>query len=247
MEGFFGMLYIHETPIHFGLVIVTWIVLLYGVFVSFRAMIASEERKEWNWLTFLTLFFLLFTYSILAIMMYNLPATATADQLLPYYLGAWSCVALYAFFGIFLMFSVKALQLPQWFKYLFLIGTISFLVVLWLFTTSGTTTVVSDGVMHWLAMPLVVVTYGGVLAIIYMFIIPFIHTYRVTKEQGGSLKTGNWLAWFGLFLWDISAMCMAVVFFAAPIMPYALGLGLIGLILSYIGLTIATRAISKLK
>ncbi len=108
------MLYIHETPIHFALIILTWILILFLTIVTFRTVISNEERKEYNWLSFLTIIFLLFAYSILASMMYLLPAIATPNQLLPYYLGAWSCVALYAFFMVFFIFSAKTIPLPQW-------------------------------------------------------------------------------------------------------------------------------------
>ncbi len=246
-EGFSGMLYIHETPIQFGLIIATWIVLLYGIFVAYRWIITQEEQKEWNWMMFLILFFLLFTYTCFAAMIYLLPATATATQLLPYYLAAWSSVALYGFFLVNLVFTLPWFKEKHWMRYLFLIATVSFLVVLWFFTTPAASAVVSDGVMNWLAMPLVVVAYGGILAIIYFFIVPFYHVYRVTKPQTGALRTANWIAWFGMFLWHIAAMCMALVAFLALLMPIILAIALIGLIISYIGLTLANRAIARLR
>ncbi len=114
--------------------------------------------------------------------------------------------------------------------------------MLWLFTTPTSTVTVSDGILHWLAMPWGVVIYGGLLAIIYMFILPLIHTYRVTKQQEGGMKTGNWIAMIGLLLWAISAMSMAFVLFLAPIMLSMLALGFIGILLAVIGLSMFARA-----
>jgi len=240
-------MYIHEAPIHFGLIIATWIVLLYGIFVAYRRIITQEEQKEWNWMMFLMLFFLLLTYTCLAAMIFVLPAAATATQLLPYYLAAWSSVALYGFFFVNFAFTTPWFKEKQWLRYLFLIATVSFLSVLWFFTTPAATLVVSDGIMNWLVMPLIVVGYGGILTIIYLFIVPFYHMYRVTKPQTGALRTANWIAWFGLFLWGVAAMCMALVAFLTLLMPLILAIALIGLIISYIGLTLASRAITQLR
>lgn len=239
------MLYIHETPIHFALIIASLIVVLILALLSFSSPITKKENVDYHWLSFLVFFFLVCTYTILAAMIYLLPAVATADQLLPYYLGAWSCVALYGFFLVFFAFSSKSISAPVWIKYLFLIGTISFLTVLWFFTTPAAVFIVSDGILTWLAMPWVVVIYGALLAVLYLLIIPFIHSYRVISKQEGNMRTGNLIAYFGILLWTISAMGMTFVFFLAPFMVGILAIGFVGLLLAFIGLLIFSRARPK--
>ncbi len=240
-------MYILETPIHFAMIIASLIVVLILALLSFSSPITKEKNLEYHWLSFLVIFFLVGTYAILAAMIYLLPAAATADQLLPYYLGAWSCVALYGFFLVFFAFSSKSISAPAWIKYLFLLATLSFLAVLWFFTTPTTAFVVSDGLLSWLAMPWIVVIYGAILAVLYLFIIPFIHSYRVISQQEGGMKTGNLIALVGLLLWTIAAMGMALVFFVAPFMLGILALGFVGLLLTFIGLMMFTRAKPKSK
>ena len=105
------MFYIHETPTHFGLIIVSLILVLLWIIVSFNDTSQKDEKSVRNWLNFISMFFLLFTISILAIMIYQLPATATTEQLLPYLLRIWSSFTLYAFFAIFYGFTFD-----EWFE-----------------------------------------------------------------------------------------------------------------------------------
>jgi hypothetical protein len=106
-------------------------------------------------------------------------------------------------------------------------------------------TIVSDGVINWLAMPFVVYAYGGILAIFYMFLAPLLVTYRVTKTQEGALKMGNWIAWIGLFLWFIAAILMALVLYVASFMLIVLGLAAVAWAIVFIGWLMATRGISQ--
>jgi hypothetical protein len=236
------MLYILETPLHFGLIIVSWVILLLTTLVGFYETSKKDKWMSTKWLNFLWGFFLFFAFSLLIVIMYHLPATATADQLFPYFLALWSCYALYAFFCAFYVLSTDYFQLPLWLHYLLLIGTISFLALLWFLTTPTTVFLVFDGTMNWLAMPLIIVAYGGILAIFYVFLLPFWLTYQINKQRTGAIKMGNWLIWFGGFLVDLGAIMLALVLFLAPYTLIALSLAALGMIIVLIGGIINFRA-----
>ncbi len=236
------MLYIHETPLHFGLILISWIILLLFILVGFRDTTTKEKRLTNPWLTFVTMFFLFLTFSLLLIMIYQLPAAATADQLMPYFMALWSCYAIYGFFAVFYSLSSDFLKGPLWLRYLLLIGTISFLAILWLLVTPATVLLVFDGAMNWLAMPLIPLAYGGLLWVIYLLFFPFLLTYRVNQHRQHPIKTGNWLAFFGGLLVDIGALLIALVFFLAPYTLIALSIIVIGGIITFIGGTINYRA-----
>ncbi len=241
-EGFVGMLYIHETPIHFGLIIVSCILLLLGVIYGFYDYTKKEKRLGNSWLSFSYVLFLFFTFTIFLLMIYHLPATATADQLFPYFMALWSCYALYAFYAIFYVFSADYFQRWLWLRYLFLIGTISFLALLWFLATPATTFVVFDGVMNWLAMPLAMVAYGGVLWFFYLVLFPFLLVYQVNKQRTHPIRTGNCLVFLGGLLLDIGALLIALVLFLASATLIALGLAALGMIITLIGSIINLRA-----
>ncbi len=241
-EGFFGMLYILETPLHFGLLLISWILLLLFVLVGFYDTSTKEKRLANVWLNFITIFFLFFAFSVLLIMIYQLPAAATADQLLPYFMALWSCYAVYGFFAIFTSLSTDFLKAPIWLRYLFLIGTISFLALLWFLVTPATIFLVFDGAMNWLAMPLVLLAYGGFLWFIYLLLFPFFLTYRVNKTRQHPIKTGNWIVWVGGVIVDIGALLIALVLFLAPYTLIALSIIVIGMVILFIGGIINYRA-----
>ncbi|MFW9831421.1 MAG: hypothetical protein ACFFD8_06570 [Candidatus Thorarchaeota archaeon] len=241
-EGFFGMLYIPETPLHFGLILISWIILLLSVLVGFSDTSTKKKRVANPWLNFLCFFFLFFTFSILLTMIYQLPATATADQLMPYFMALWSCYAIYGFFVIFYLFSTEFFQAPLWLRYLFFIGTLSFLALLWILATPTTSFLVFDGAMNWLAMPLSLLAYGGFLWIIYLLIFPLFITYRVNKHREHPIKTGNWLIWLGGLIVDIGALLIALILFLAPYVLIALILTAIGMVITLIGGIINYRA-----
>lgn len=246
-EGFSGMLYIAEAPLHFGLMLSTAIILLLMTLVGLLWVVRTENAGAGLWSGFLSIFFAFFMFLILTIVIYQLPAAATLDQLLPYALGAWTCVAFHAFFLLFYLLGFKWLRARVWVAFLPIIGTISFIAILWLFATPANTFVVSDGVMNWLAMPLIVVGYGGFLAIFYMLLVPLIVTYRVTKDQTGNLRMGNWIGWIGLLLWFIAAIMMALVQYLAPYMLLILGLMTIAWAIVFIGWLLSTRGITQQK
>jgi hypothetical protein len=242
MEGFYGMLYILETPLQFGLILISWFIIILSVLVGFYDTSTKEKRVGNPWLNFLTFFFLFFTFSILLIMIYQLPATATADQLMPYFMALWSCYAIYGFLAVFYTLSTEFFEAPLWLRYLLLLGTISFLALIWLLATPTTVFLVFDGTMNWLAMPLALLAYGGVLWVIYLLFFPFFLTYRVNQHRQHPIKTGNWLVWFGGLLVDIGALLIALVLFLAPYTLIALSLMAIGMIIALIGGIINYRA-----
>ncbi len=219
----------------------TWILILIAGLYQFRLMLATEERRERSWLGIMYGVFLLATFSVLAVMIYQLPAAATAEQLFPYTIAAWSCVSLYALFGVFQWFTFDFLRKRQWLMYLFLFGTLIFLALLWFFATPATTMLVFDGFMNWLAMPLIVVGTGAALAVVYLFLVDFIAMYQHNKTSEGRITLGNWIGWFGGFLFHISLVLMALVLYLAPFTIVALGLAFVAILIMFLSPLIYPR------
>jgi hypothetical protein len=234
-----------EAPIHFGLLLTTTIILLLMALIGFLWVVRTENASAGLWSGFLAIFFAFFTFLILTIMAFQVPAAATVNELLPYSLGAWTCVSFHAFFLLFYVLGLKWLRERVWLAILPVIATIAFVTTLWIYATPANMTVVSDGVMNWLAMPLIVVGVGGFLAIFYLFLAPTIVTYQVTRTQEGMLRMGNWIAWIGLFLWFIAALLMALVLYVAPFMLFVLALATVAHALVFIGWLMATRGIRR--
>jgi hypothetical protein len=234
MEGFFGMFTIAETPLHFGLLALLSVLSLIFTLMGIYAFVKSEKKDRQGFSFFLAGFFTFFTFLILTVMIYNLPAVATAEQLLPYYLGAWMTVSLFGFFIIFHQFDSKIYNEQRWLMYLPFIGTLSFIVILWVFTTPASVVPVSDGFMTWLSMPLIVIGYGGVLALFYFVLVPFYTVYKVNQVPENPFKMWNWLAILGLILWFIAAMMMVLVLYLAPYMLIALTLAVVGILIELI-------------
>ena len=239
------MLFIAEAPLHFGLLLTTTIIILLMAIVGFLWVVRTKDASAGLWSGFLSVFFAFFTFLILTIMTYQLPAAASVDELLPYSLGAWTCVSFHAFFLVFYVFGLKWLRERLWVAILPLIGTISFVTVIWVFTTPATTTIVSDGIVNWLAMPFIVVAYGGFLAVFYMFLAPLLVTYWITKTQTGTQRLGNWIAWIGLFLWFIAAILMALILYVPSFILLTIGLAALAWAIVFIGWLLATRGTRK--
>ena len=239
------MLFIADAPLHFGLLLTTTIILLLMTIMGILWVARTENASAGLWSGFLSVFFAFFTFLILTLMTYQLPAAASVDELLPYSLGAWTCVSFHAFFLLFYVLGFKWLRERVWVAFLPVIGTISFVTVLWVFTTPATTTIVSDGVVNWLAMPFIVVVYGGFLAVFYMFLAPLLVTYRITKTQTGTRRMGNWIAWIGLFLWFIAAILMALILYVSSFILLITGLAALAWAIVFIGWLLATRGTSQ--
>lgn len=236
------MLTFTEAPLHSGLLILLCVLALLLTLMGIYWMVKSEKKSRRAFSYFLTSLFAFFTFLIQTIMVYQLPATSTADQLLPYYLGAWTAVSMYGFFLVYYCLDFEFFKERRWLMYLPFVGTISFITVLWVFTTPSSTIVVSDGIMNWLAMPFVVYAYGGFLAIFYFFLVPLYTTYKVTQDPQVTWKIWSWLAMLGVFFWFIAALMMALVLYLAPYMLIALGLAAIAWLIELIAWIGISRA-----
>ncbi len=93
---------------------------------------------------------------------------------------------------------------------------------------------ISDGVFNWLVMPLVVYAYGGFLAIFYLLLVPLIAVIDIVKTREGAKKTWTWVGWFGLLLWFITVVLMALVQFIAPFMLIVLGIVVVAWVLIFL-------------
>lgn len=218
------MLYITETPLHFGLVIIICVLTLLVSLIALIMAIRSEEPSCTLYNLFLGAFFAFLTFMVIAISIYVLPAAATVDQLLPTYLGAWSFIGLHSFFLVMYMIGLPFFKKRIWAIFLPIIGTLSFLALVWILPTPATVTIVTDGVTNFLAMPFTLVAYGGFLAIFYLLLIPLIVLYRIAQARQGMVKTWTWIAMLGQTLWFIGLILMALVQYTAPYMLFIYGL-----------------------
>ncbi len=218
------MLYIAETPLHFGLVIVICILTLLVSIIALIVTLRTEGPSIAEYNLFLTAFFAFLTFMVIAISIYVLPAAATVDQLLPTYLGAWSFIGLHSFFFVMYMLGLPFFKKRIWAIFLPIIGTLSFLALVWILPTPATVTIVTDGVTNFLAMPFTLVAYGGFLAIFYLLLIPLIVLYRIAQARQGIAKTWTWIAMIGQTLWFIGLILMALVQYTAPYMLFIYGL-----------------------
>ncbi|MFX0168645.1 MAG: hypothetical protein ACFE89_04715 [Candidatus Hodarchaeota archaeon] len=227
------MLYIHETPIHFGAIMLLCIIFLVFALIGIIGSLRGRSPSS-GFGGFLAVVFGFLTFMSLAASIYNLPAVATAVQLLPYYLGAYTFVGLHAFCLVFYCLDFEWFKKRMWAVYLPILGTLSWLTLLWFLATPVTVQTVSDGVLTYLAMPFYFILYSGLLAFFYMFLVPFLVLYRLAKEREGAAKMWTWIGWLGIFLWFIAALLMALVQFIAPFMLYTFILAAIAWIIIFI-------------
>ena len=92
------MLYIAETPLHFGLVIIICVLTLLGSLMALIVTLRTEGESTAGYNLFLAAFFAFLTFMVIAISLYTLPAAATVDQLLPTYQAGWSFIGLHSLF-----------------------------------------------------------------------------------------------------------------------------------------------------
>ncbi|MFX1342917.1 MAG: hypothetical protein ACFFAL_09520 [Promethearchaeota archaeon] len=225
------MLYLAETPLHFGLVFIICILTLIVSLIAMIMALRSEKPSCTLYNLFLAAFFAFLTFLVLAISIYVLPAAATLDQLLPTYLGAWSFIGLHSFFFVMYILGLPFFKRRIWTIFLSLVGTISFLALVWILPLVTPATIVSDGVANFLAMPFTLVAYGGFLAIFYLLLIPLIVLYRIAQARQGMAKTWTWIAMIGQTLWFIGLILLALVQYTAPFILFTYGLIIIAGIL----------------
>lgn len=210
--------------------------------VGILMVLKSEKPSVGGFAGFLSVLFAFFAFLLMAITLYQLPSTATADQLLPYYLGSWSFVGFHAFFLVFYLLGLDWFKERKWAIYLPILGTLSYFAILWIFTTPATVSTISDGALNWLIMPLPVYAYGGFLAIFYLLLVPLIVLFRVAKTREGTMKMFTWIGFLGLVLWFIAVVLIALVQYTAPFMPIVLGLAALAWIIIFLSWFYIERA-----
>lgn len=166
--------------------------------------------------------------------------TATASDLLPYYLAVYSFLGLHAFFLVFYLLDLSWFKERVWAIYLPFLGTISWMALMWFLVTPATVSTVSDGFVNYIVMPFNFLLYTGVLTIFYLFLIPLIVLYRLAKQREGTMKTWTWVGWFGSFLWFIAILLMALVQYTAPYMLYLFILASVAWIIIFIAWFLVT-------
>ncbi|MFX0077610.1 MAG: hypothetical protein ACFE8O_00070 [Candidatus Hermodarchaeota archaeon] len=225
------MLYVVETPLLFGLVIIICILTLLISIMTLIVTLKTEGTSTAGYNLFLAAFFAFLTFMVLAISMYTLPAAATVDQLLPTYLGAWSFIGLHSLFLVIYFLGIPFFKRRIWAIFLPIIGTLSYLALVWILPSPATVTIVSDGAMNFIAMPITLVAYAGFLAIIYFLVIPLFALYKVAQSRQGMAKTWTWIAMLGEILWFTGLILMALVQYTALYMLFIYGIIVIAAIL----------------
>lgn len=225
------LLYIVETPLHFGLVIIICVLTLLGTIMALIVTLRTEGENTAGYNLFLASFFAFLTFMVIAISMYTLPAAATVDQLLPTYLAGWSFIGLHSLFLVIYFLGIPFFKRRIWAIFLPIIGTISYLALVWILPTPATVTLVSDGVINFIAMPFTLVAYAGILAVIYFLVIPLYALYKVAQSRQGMAKTWTWIAMLAEVLWFTGLILMALVEYTALYMLFIYGILIVAAIL----------------
>lgn len=237
------ILYITEVPLHFGLALVICITtLLLALFGLTGVARRGKDATVSTFSGFVSMLFVSLIFMVLVASIYQLPAAATVSQLFPYYLGAWSFIGLHGFFLVFYLLGSAYFKKRVWAIFLPVLGTFSYLVLVWILPTPSTVTLVSDGLLNYVAMPTTLVAYAGSLAIIYMLLIPFIVAYMLGKKRKGAAKRWSWMVWFSYFLWFIAALMFALIQYTATYALYAFALAAFAWILGSISFVFFDRA-----
>ena len=234
------MLYIVEAPLHFGLILVPCIlafIFVLGALVAVKQYLAVE-RFFIPFSIILEVAFVFLTFLVLALSIALLPASATIEQLLPYYQWVWALFGVHAFFGLyFIIYSNywKILEEKLWINIPPILGTLSFLILVVLLPNTLTAVIVSDGILNYVAMPLTLVVYGGLLALFYMFLIPiYVIVFVVSKTWDDSMRIWGWLTLLSTILWFITSILVALVQYTAPYMLWIFGLAAITWIIFFV-------------
>jgi hypothetical protein len=239
------MLYFHEVPMHFGLTIASSIFTLLLVLLGIIGLVQHKNGLSFTALFgTLTMLFGFLALLTLALSMFLLPAAATVSQLLPYYQCMWTFVGLHGFFLVYYLYW-RSFKERLWLNILPILGTISYLTVVWVLVNPLIAFVVSDGVLNYVVMPLTLIAYGGILAIIYIFLIPFYYALTEYKIRVGAVRFWSWMSWLCLFLWFIGALMVALVQYTVFYMLYILGLITFAWFLGFIAMVMFQRASAK--
>ena len=219
------MLFVHEAPLHFGVVlgicVITLVVLLLSLLSVARA--PSEQRLT-RWFGFLYVLFIFLMYVVFAVSLTIFPASANASELLIYYQVIWGFAGLHGFCIILYSLGARfprARLLPF---VLIILGGAAYVVLLFLLPNPLTVMTVSDGVLNYVAMPLALFAYAAILGLIYMFLVPLLVAVRITRKVEGNVKLGIWVGWIGLALSFVASILISAVQFTAPFMLYSFAL-----------------------
>jgi hypothetical protein len=204
--------------------VVCGVSLLFALWALAEVARMGKDAAVGAFCEFLAALFVFLAFLLLAISMVQLPAAAPVDQLLPYYLGAWSFVGLHAFCMVFALLRGEYFQKRVWAIVLPVLGTLSYLALVWMLATPSTVGLVFDGVLNYVAMPLVLLASAGVLLVLYILVIPLFAFYALAKQLKGAQKQWTLSVWFGFLVWAIAALLFVAVQFAAFLGLVALGL-----------------------
>jgi hypothetical protein len=235
------MLFINETPIHFGVILLLTIILLLFVLLGIIGVLRSEQPSASDFAGFTGVLFGFLAFMILTASVFVLPAAATAGELLIYYLSVYSFVGLHGFSLVFYFIGVDWFKKRMWAAYLPILGTLSWFVFMWFTVTPATVTIVSDGALNYISMPFSFLLYSAILTVIYLFLVPLWSVFRLTKRREGSMKTWTWIAWFGFLLWFIAVLLMAMVQYTVAFMIYIFILASFAWILIFLGWYMTTQ------
>jgi hypothetical protein len=216
------MLFIHETPLHFGIVITICVIALISVLLSIISVSRADGEQRWNRI-FAMLFalFIFLMYLVFAVSLVILPASASVTELFPYYLVIWGFAGLHGFFIILFCLGVRFLGARKWLLFLVVLGGAVYVVLLFLLPTPFMVFTVSDGWLNYIAMPLLLVGYSIFLGIIYMFLVPLYVGIQMTKRLDAPGRRGLWVGWGGLFLSFFGAILISAVQYTVSFVLYA--------------------------
>ncbi len=241
----FLLLFIHETPLHFAIVVLICAITFGSLLLAILAVNRAEGKTRWT-----RIFGLLFVLSILlmylvfAISMAMLPATASVVELLPFYIVIWGFAGLHGLFIILFCLGARFLSKRIWVLLLIVLGGAVYVAMLFLLPNPFTVFTVSDGWLNYVAMPLVLVMYAIFLGAIYMFLIPLYVGIQLNKRMKGSMKGGLWIGWIGLFLSFLGAVLISAVQFTVAFVLYAFVLVATAWVLNILGIVL-TRLYTK--
>jgi hypothetical protein len=218
-------LFVNEAPLHFGVVVgicmITLVVLLLSLLSVARA--PSEQRLT-RWFGVLYVLFIFLVYVVFAVSLAILPASAGVGELLIYYQVIWGFAGLHGFCIILYSLGYRFLKARLLLFILIILGGAVYVVLLFLLPSPLTAVMVTDGVLNYVAMPLVLVVYAAILGVIYMFLVPLLVAIRITRRVEGNAKLGIWVGWVGLVLSFVASILISAVQFTAPFMLSSFGL-----------------------
>jgi hypothetical protein len=125
---------------------------------------------------------------------------------------------------VFFLLGTEYFRRRVWAVFLPVLGTLSYLALVWVLATPSAVALVPDGLLGYIAMPLPLLAYAGVLVVLYMMLVPIYATYTFAKPLRGPPKLWTWIVWVSYLLWVVAA-----VLFAAIQYTFFLGLAALGL------------------